>query len=66
MSANPYGRRVYPKLEYVTWYRVAKSFKYAGRTFAEGEKLAEDDPVVRALSDARPDLLLVRVQRKEF
>ena len=67
-----YGRgmsewpRPQPRHEYVTTFTVAQSFAYQGRSLVKGETLAGDDPVALAGNATRPDLLLVRVQRKEF
>jgi len=35
-------------------YRAARTFKAAGRVFAKGEVLQENDPIARAVLDRRP------------
>ena len=44
-------------------YRAARTFKAAGRVFAKGEVLQENDPIARAVLDRRPELLQVRAER---
>jgi hypothetical protein len=47
---------------YRVFYRVAKSFRLGTRTFAKGEILRAEDPVVERINNANPGLLFVTVR----
>jgi hypothetical protein len=51
--------------EFLTFYRVARAFRWGARTFSKGEIVRADDPIAERVNRERPDLLLITVQRTD-
>jgi hypothetical protein len=49
--------------DFLTTYRVAKSFRLGSRTYSKGEIVRADDPISERVNRERPDLFLITVER---